>query len=157
MLTSNTFNVVSDEKAQGKVPLSLNELSGIENTPPVAATVVVMQRCHMPDAEFQTPSGHQAPTPVQLRPYTGELLLCAGLAYGAHGWMPTRQLGSSAPLGSSAAAACCSNDHAGWLRPRLVAVKHPVPAVGMFPVVVSVLMYVNVVVYELEPAHALPT
>jgi hypothetical protein len=41
--------------------------------------------------------------------------------------MPTRQLGSSTPLGSSAAAACCKIDHSGWLKPRLVAVTQPVP------------------------------
>ena len=140
----------------GSVPFSPRLLSGIENTPPVAYVDEVVQRCHPP---FQPPSGHHVLTPVQLRPYTGELLLWAGLEYGAHGWMPTRQLGSSAPLGSSAAATCCSSAHAGWLKPRLVAVKQPVPPVGMLPAVESptrVGLYENVAVYVLEPAHELP-
>ena len=52
--------------------------------------------------------------------------------YGAHGCQPVRQLGSNAPLGSSAAAMVPSVTYIGASSPMLVPVKHPVPAVGVF-------------------------
>ena len=111
-----------------------------------ASVVVVTQRCHEPDVK--APSWHAPPTPVQPWPYITELAFCAGLVYGAHGCQPRRQLGSTAPLGSSAEAATLSVVNSGWLRPMLVAVRHPVPAVGtLLPAGVEApTSYVNVLV-----------
>ena len=125
--TSRNVSDATDDSTAGSVPFSPVPLSVMACTP--ASVGPVTQRCH--DEVANAPSWHEPPTPAQLCPYATDVLaFCAGLVYGAHGCQPRRQLGSSAPLGSSAAAAALSVVNSGWLRPMLVPVRHPVPAAG---------------------------
>ena len=145
----NTLSVVSvrsSRSATGSVPFRPSEFSTIICTPPTAFAGVPEHRAQL--VPPQLPSKQKPLTPTQLRPYIGELLFCAGLLYGAHGCHPVRQLGSSAPLGSSAAAMVPSVTYIGASSPRLVPVKHPVPAVGVFaPAALELAaVYENVVV-----------
>ena len=70
-------------------------------------------------------------TPAQALPYIELPELWATVTlYGGHGCQPVRQLGSSAPLGSSAAATLCRMVYSGASKPMLVPKPHPAPAEG---------------------------
>ena len=81
-----------------------------------------------------------------MRPYTGELAFCAGVAYGLHGCTPCVQLERMEPLGSSHGAMPCKMVYNGCDKPRLVPVMHPVPTVGMLLDVATTPSYVKTVV-----------
>ena len=112
---SNDVKERSCHSDTGSVPLRPRPVSVSAEAPPIMVDPL-HENVEVPSLQL---------TPAHDLPYTGELLFCD--VYGGHGCSPARQLGSSAPLGSSAAAADCRMADSGASKPRLVPYPHPVP------------------------------